>query len=158
MEPRVIMMKQFALITILTVASMVACSDKPAQPEAGAGSEVQLRVELPAAEAAPIDAKLEFQGTVLDLMQKASDDKVLTFKKEGEGEQALITTIQGIGPSGEGDDSKYWIYAVNGKMANVGVGTMKVSGGDEVRWCYLTYENRKSCADNAATEETGAPE
>ena len=101
MEPRVIMMKQFALITILTVASLVACSDKPAQPEAGAGSEVQLRVELPAAEAAPIDAKLEFQGTVLDLMQKASDDKVLTFKKEGEGEQALITTIQGIGPSGE---------------------------------------------------------
>ena len=66
MEPRVIMMKQFALITILTVASLVACSDKPAQPEAGAGSEVQLRVELPAAEAAPIDAKLEFQGTVLD--------------------------------------------------------------------------------------------
>ena len=147
------MMKQIAL-TIILATAIVACGQEPQKSEITGADGVSLRVELP--DAAPIEASVKIEGTVLDLIQKASDENLLTFKKEGDGEKALITTIQGVAPSSDDAKGKYWIYAVNGKMANLGVGSMKVKNGDSVRWCYLTYENRKSCDESAANPEEAA--
>ncbi len=146
-------MKRIVIALILT--GIVACGEEQPQKqmEPGAGG-VNLKVELPDAE--PIEATIEVQGTVLTLMEKASQENLLTFKKEGDGEKALITAIQGIGPSGDAERGKYWIYAVNGQLATVGVGSMRIKTGDNVRWCYLTYENRKSCGETVANPEEAA--
>ncbi len=143
-------MKKIALLIIMGLA--IACSDQSEQSAPATEVDklplVQLRIETPEGKD-PVDASVEYsQGTVLSLMQAAREQKLIEFTSEGEGEKTLIQSIQGIGPSGDGDKAKYWIYAVNGKMANLGVGSQNVQSGDEVRWCYLSYEERKKCAEN----------
>ncbi|MCB1138025.1 MAG: DUF4430 domain-containing protein [Leptospiraceae bacterium] len=122
---------------------------------------VRLEVEMPSSDRDPYAENIEFSGgTVLALMQEAQKSG-LKFTYSGEGEKAFINSIQGIKPSGEDEKSNYWIYAVNGKLANQGVGATEVNPGDSVRWCYLSYEQRKSCANGAGQDETsrsGEPE
>ena len=46
------------------------------------------------------------------------------------------TSVEGIGDNIGGTDSYYWLFYVNGAMAQVGVDAQKVKAGDEVEFKY----------------------
>ena len=87
-------------------------------------------------------------STVLDAMQNLQTSGALTFGMQGAGTEAMIDAING---TRNGEDGPYWIYAVNGKLADRGVGLLSANGGDQIRWCYLSYEERETCAQTTDT-------
>lgn len=141
---------------------MLACGPAPEKTaDDSRTTTVRLEVEMPSSDQTPYAENIEFSGgSVLALMQEARKNG-LEFTSSGEGEKAFIDSIQGISPEGKDKKGSYWIYAVNGKLANQGVGAAEVRPGDSVRWCYLSYDERKSCASEAAQDEinsSGDPE
>lgn len=64
-------------------------------------------------------------------------EAVVTVKKKGEGEQAFVTSIDGL----EAKEGKreFWAFYVNGKQAEVGAGTYKVQNGDVISWKIENY-------------------
>jgi hypothetical protein len=128
----------------LTLTLFCGKEQAPEQPRTGPVSIFILQPD--GSEPAPM--KLDFeQGTVLELMKKAAGEGLLTIDYRGDGEKAFIQSINGTGPTGETKQDKYWIYAINGKPAALGVGSQQVNAGDTIKWCYLSYDNRDECAD-----------
>ncbi|OGL25046.1 hypothetical protein A3A68_01090 [Candidatus Saccharibacteria bacterium RIFCSPLOWO2_01_FULL_48_13] len=75
------------------------------------------------------DMQISYQGedgkTVLDLLKENA--KVET-KSSSLGE--YVVSINGD----DGDGTKYWLFYVNGKEANVGAGAYATKSGDTVVW------------------------
>ncbi len=46
----------------------------------------------------------------------------------------LVTSIDGVKQGG--DDDKYWIFYVNGKLSQTGADSYILKPGDEIRWRY----------------------
>ncbi len=59
------------------------------------------------------------------------------FVQRGRGANALVTQIGDLKNQGNG---KNWIYAVNGKTAEVGAGTYALEPDDRVLWEFKEYE------------------
>src|SRR5690606_13446616 len=82
---------------------------------------------------------------VVDFLKAAAAQEAdLNVIVSGTGEQALVTAINGR-KNGPGAGGRNWLYAVNGKLAAVGVGTQKIQPGDRVAFCYVTWKERGSC-------------
>ena len=79
--------------------------------------------------------------TVLDaLLAAKAHPHGVSFKRRGSGRSALITAIGGAKNEGGGAQSKNWIYYVNDKQAEVGVGAHALAPGDVVLWKYQVYD------------------
>lgn len=74
------------------------------------------------------DCQLEPEMTVLDLLLKSGVEVVHT----GNGESAFIKSIDRIVGGANGED--WWIYYVNGELANQGAGVVELKAGDRVEW------------------------
>ncbi|MEQ9363732.1 MAG: DUF4430 domain-containing protein [Leptospirales bacterium] len=141
-----------AILTIALAASVGAC-DGNDQTERAPGGTVQIRVELPNGDARDIQTEVGSGATMLAVMQQLQANGALSFGSAGEGEDTLIDEIAGV--KNGAPNGPYWIYAVNGRLANQGVGRLRIAGGDQVRWCYTLYETKDRCgdADKAQSEE-----
>lgn len=96
---------------------------------------VKLLVELPSEEGIQESYEIQGKALVLDVMTGLKNEKKLSFEISGNGDMAFVTEMAGI--PNEGKDGKNWIYAINGKAADTGIGSAHVRPGDEVRWCFL---------------------
>ncbi|MCB1305204.1 MAG: DUF4430 domain-containing protein [Leptospiraceae bacterium] len=141
-------MKAKWIIAILIVASLHCSPGEQSQSASGENS-IEITLEGPSnAPEANKAIKVEFEeGTVLDLLLKTSSQGLLKFKYSGVGEKAFVESLQGVGPAGDGESGKYWIYSINGKLSNLGVGSQTIRGGDRLKWCYLSFAERNNCAD-----------
>ncbi len=78
--------------------------------------------------------------TVLDAVTAASvQPHGVKFEKIGSGETALVTKIGDVKNEGSGRDRRNWLYEVNGKPAEVGVGALTLKAGDVVLWKFEKY-------------------
>lgn len=146
------MRKSVPIAILLIFTATLACKQEEPEPEAKSAGPVTIQIDLPDAQKTrEIDVE-HASGTVFALMQKASEKNLLSFEYEGEGEKAFIQSIEGVSPEGDTKESRYWIYAINGKLANTGVGSQTVNPGDTIRWCYLSYDERKSCGETTDNE------
>lgn len=93
-------------------------------------------------ETTQLDAGISSGATVLELVQKLSAANELSVEIEGEGGEAFVKSLNGAVTEGEG---RNWLYAVNGKLAPVGIGNQSLSPGDSVAFCYLTWDDRGKC-------------
>lgn len=83
-------------------------------------------------------------STVADISAKALTDAGLTYQASGEGENWYLSTITSPNDSDRtlGWDSstgRFWQLFVNGKAAQQGAGTIKISEGDKIVWCYSGF-------------------
>jgi hypothetical protein len=122
-------MKSISLWFILVTAALglfAACSSDNQKPEPVAGG-------VPFAYVEPADSRdslvVEMTGvdslTVFELLQKAVRVEYLSSVQG-----VFVTYIEDVG--GPGD--YYWVYSINGEMANVACDRLTPRNGDEVRW------------------------
>ncbi len=79
--------------------------------------------------------------TVMDAMQAAKKHKRgIDFQTVGEGEMAMLTTIDGQKNQGGGASDKNWVYQINGKYAHRSFGVKTLSAGDVVLWRFEVYD------------------
>jgi hypothetical protein len=68
------------------------------------------------------------------------DTSVMTVMKDNfemEEDQGMITSIEGVEQSKE--DNSYWMYTVNGEMAEKGANDTVVKDGDEIVFTYTKF-------------------
>jgi hypothetical protein len=58
----------------------------------------------------------------------------------GSGATALVTQIADLKNQGAGNSSKNWLYTVNDKVADVGIGSYRPQAGDVILWKFTTYD------------------
>ena len=82
------------------------------------------------------------QTTVLDLMQKAgtSCNPSIVFTYKESGQSAFLTSIDGVENNANGN-GYWWIFYVNGKLAQVGFGAYVLNDSDSVVWDYKHYRS-----------------
>jgi len=64
----------------------------------------------------------------------------IKFTRIGAGETALITQIGDVKNEGAGRDRRNWLYWLNGKLADVGIGAQTLEPGDVVLWRFERYD------------------
>lgn len=70
--------------------------------------------------------------TALALLEQAAQELEVEVKTKNYGEMG--TLVEQIDSLANGQDNKYWIYYVNGEMAQVGADKYVLKGGDKVEW------------------------
>ena len=78
---------------------------------------------------------LTYQGqdgkTALELLES-----VAKTEKSGEGENAYITSINGV----KADSTKeYWAFSINGEASMVGAGSYVTKSSDVIKWDLTTF-------------------
>lgn len=77
--------------------------------------------------------------TVLELMQELRNrGDEWQYEVQGSGRSALILELASVKNGSE--SGKFWLYEVNGKLADVGVGVYELSAGDDVLWKFTRNE------------------
>ncbi|WP_299116376.1 DUF4430 domain-containing protein [uncultured Winogradskyella sp.] len=81
------------------------------------------------------------QTSVFNLMNDASScNPPVKFTFEGNGDSAYLTSIDGV-ENNQNGNGYYWVFLVNGKMANVGFAAYKLSDNDSVVWDYKHFSS-----------------
>ncbi len=76
--------------------------------------------------------------TVLDAIDAAAKHPHgVKFEKRGRGTATLVTGIGKLKNEGSG---KNWLYSVNKKDADVGVGAYRLEPGDAILWEFKAYD------------------
>jgi hypothetical protein len=76
--------------------------------------------------------------TVLDAMQAAREHpRGIALESRGSGTRTMLTRIDDLANEGAG---RNWIYRVNGKLADRGIGAYKLKLGDTVLWRFEKYQ------------------
>lgn len=78
--------------------------------------------------------QMNCSGTVLDLLKTASSKYGFSLKYKNYSYGVFINEIDGL--HDDETSSMYWLYYINGKLANLGASKQKVKKGDVVLWKY----------------------
>jgi len=73
--------------------------------------------------------------TVYDFLKTLADQNQIQLEAQ---ESSLGILIQAINGFTNGQDNKYWIYYINGQMAQEGVSTQKVKVDDKIEFKFET--------------------
>jgi hypothetical protein len=77
--------------------------------------------------------------TVGDLLRQAGKFRpAIEFEHHGAGEEALLTSLEGV--KNEGAGGRFWTYQVNGQFANVSFDVQPLAAGDRVLWKFAPAE------------------
>ena len=67
----------------------------------------------------------------------------------GSGSRAFVEQIGDLKNEGGGRNGRNWRYRVNGKPAEVGIGSLKLAKGDSVLWKFERYQYNSDSADES---------
>lgn len=73
-------------------------------------------------------------STVFDLLKKIDSEKKLNLKYQESSMGVFVEEIQGV--KNNAGKNEYWLYKVNGKVANMGASLYKLKDNDEVEWFF----------------------
>jgi hypothetical protein len=87
----------------------------------------------------PVSGSLEHGDpmTAFDLLKAIAASKRLKVDYSGQGETLFVKSIDGI--VGGENQKTWWVYLVNGTLAQQGSGTNLIQPGDQVTWRLGTY-------------------
>lgn len=82
-------------------------------------------------------AKVEIKSgeSVFDALKSCCEANNLKLITNGLGNGVYVSSIGGASEFASGSQSG-WVYSVNGKIASVGCGNYKLTGGETVKWIY----------------------
>lgn len=88
-----------------------------------------------------VDLKHVPDMTIVSLLKAAQEHSHgITYVLVGTGQNAFVTQIDDVKNEGGGPKSRNWMFRVNGKDADRGVGVFPLSPGDHVLWKFAIYE------------------
>ena len=76
-------------------------------------------------------AKLDKDSTALQQLQKITQENSIPVEIKTESFGSYVDSLDGLKGV---TDSKYWLFSVNSKTAEVGADQLKLSEGDMVEW------------------------
>ena len=68
------------------------------------------------------------------------------FTRIGSGETAMVTKIGDVKNEGQGPNRRNWLYRINGKLAEEGIGAQPLAPGDVVLWKFEPYDYNSDSA------------
>ncbi len=77
-------------------------------------------------------------STALDFLRLAGDKGGFAVEVKDSSLGAFVEGIYGI--KNESEAGKYWMYKVNGELAQVGAGEYKLKDGDRIDWQFGGWE------------------
>jgi hypothetical protein len=118
----------------------------PTSGEAALGH--RLTVDFGSANRPPIiwSAAASRSGSVLDLLLEAAREEDFTVHYQGAGASAFVKAIDGVEGGSNGSD--WWIFYVNGELADRGAGVFPLQAGDKVEWRLGRYEPASNSEEN----------
>lgn len=121
----------FRLMLVLFSLTLVACGPKADQNSETTRDNLSATLKVTSA-SQKIEKKVSFKkgDTVMDILEANLKD----VKEEG----GMVTAIEGV--SQDEQKSVFWMYKVNGKMAEVGAQDYKVKEDDKVEFYQDTYQ------------------
>lgn len=122
----------FALVTTFTLTS---CNNETKET-----NESQTTTEAPAENPQTQNVEITINDTVNDkeILTESAEvkkDGLQTYLEENHQakfENGMMTELKGI--SQDTDANQYWMYYVNGEMAEVGIGDYEVKDGDKIEF------------------------
>ena len=106
--------------------------ESPASPQKET-IEVELLIEYGTKKTYSIEVPAG--STVYDLLKEASSKHNFSLDASNDSSYgAFIEEIDGV--RNDPKAGKYWLYYLNGKLANLGASSQKLSAGDKVLWKY----------------------
>lgn len=122
---------------------LVGCdkSNNPATtpPRNVGATEVKLTIDSGEPKVTTVKVPFQEKMTVRDLLQAAESQGVASVY-EGQGEGAMVKSIQGISNQGGGETAKNWIFYVNGKQATISSAVYSIQPGDAIIWRFEKFE------------------
>ncbi len=104
-----------------------------------ASKEVKLTIDTGDPRVTTVKVPYAEKMTVRDVL-KAAEPQGITAIYQGEGEGALLLSLQGISNQGGGQEAKNWIFYVNNKQATVSSAVYSLQPGDAIIWRFEKYE------------------
>jgi hypothetical protein len=135
-------MRTFGLYFLGFIGAMASCAGIAAAAESGqqppASPTVRVVVDYSDGAEKHINAiAWKAEMTVLDAMEAAGKHPHgITLKFRGKGATALLTRIDDVENEGAG---RNWVYRVNGKVADRGMGVFELHSGDTILWKFEKY-------------------
>ncbi len=121
------MKKISILLTLFLTFLLGACANTSSQTS---GSTIDITLQ--------ITNKDQVNRQEVTAKQGDSVMNILKAHHDIEEDNGLITKIDGI--SQDTSTNTYWMYKVNGKLAEKGANDLKVSDGDEIEFYLETFE------------------
>lgn len=140
-------MKKFlqSLVVLAGVLVITGCS-APAKETTTISSTVESSVVTSSEKAQTLKVSIvlsedgkEFSNAELEVKEGSTVMEALQEKYDVVEDKGFITTIDGKEQNVDGNN-KWWMYTVNGEMANVGAAEYKLKDGDKVEFDLSKYE------------------
>lgn len=129
-----------ALLLVLATVLTINCVQQSGEGGTDQEISVSMLVNAPGQEIRSYSAVIDQDSTVLELMEELREKyDNFQFTSKGSGDLVLIRSINDVENQGMGEEALNWIYTVNGKLAEFGVGKYTLSNQDVVEWKYSTY-------------------
>lgn len=78
--------------------------------------------------------------TVMDAMKLAARSRHgITMKTRGSGETTFLTQIDDVENEGGGTQARNWLFRVNGKRAQRGIGSTVLKPSDKIQWKFEKF-------------------
>ncbi len=87
------------------------------------------------------DEVLPVSSTVFDLLKQSSRTNNFSLKYQPSQMGVFVEAIAGV--KNDNATNKYWLYKVNGKLANVGASGYVMQNNDVIEWYYGTVTDFK---------------
>jgi hypothetical protein len=141
-RPRRMPRLRLGLAAMLAVA--VGCTaDTPVAAEPSPpGATVRMTIDYGDGVVKQFTALRWKEGTTVGeaLREAARHPRGITFGQQGAGEQALLSSIDGLENEGGKRDAKNWIYYVNEQRGDRSFEVKQLSANDAVLWKFERYE------------------
>ena len=129
--------------------SLVACNpnqENQAQNQAEVSYPGEVSITIQNGESkSKLTVLVAEKSNLLTIMEAQKAKQKLSFEVKGEGDMTFVESLNGVKNEGPGDDKHNWLFAVNGRLANQGIGQLQISAGDSVAWCFLLWKDRDQC-------------
>lgn len=79
--------------------------------------------------------EIKADESVFDALKSCCEANNIKLITSGLSNAVYVSSINGASEFGNGSQSG-WIYSVNGKIASVGCGNYKLTGGETIKWMY----------------------
>ena len=129
-----------ACLGLAFVLTSSGCNNATEEPPAEAAERssadlnpFQLTIEFGDSRDSVVDSLTFTENlTALDLLLAIAAKRRIEVDYDGQGASAFVTAIDGV--VGGQDGNEWWIYTINGELANVGSGALILQEGDQVLW------------------------
>ncbi len=93
--------------------------------------QAQVKISFAAANAPIFLVEITLEMTAFDALKAAAQKANLKIDAKSSNFGIIVNSI---GQFSGGQDGKYWLYYVNGQMAQVAADKLKIKDGDQIEW------------------------